>query len=200
MGSLMDSIGRSAADNAALMQPAKPAPVAPPNAFEQALQQYPALQKLGLGYTATPSTSGNMLEFWQPGESGDPTQPRPQGIPLGQPGVEIYSDKVRPIDVLGDVVSHYLVNTDPKIQSYFQTFSQSMTPQQQQILQSQYAHAQANEGETRPFDEWASQTGLPAYFRGYAFQQWPQDFVAKAYTPEQRYMFDEMMQYLGAPQ
>jgi hypothetical protein len=39
-------------------------------------------------------------------------------------------------------------------------------------------------------------TGLPAYFRGYAFKQWPDEFNERAYTPEQREMFDRMMNQL----
>ena len=135
-----------------------------------------------------------MLEFWQPGDEGDKDQPRPKDLPLDKPGVEVYSDKTRPIDILGDAVSHYMVNTDPKIKGYYQQFQHSLTPEQKNRLQEQYKWDQDKEGDKRPYPQWEQESGLPAYFRGYAFQQWanPQ----KLYTPGQLKMFDDMMGYL----
>lgn len=170
-------------------------------AFNSALQRYPILKELGLVPKHSPGAGrGNMLEFWPPGEPGSSDQPRPQDIPHNVPGVEIYSDKVRPIDVLGDVVSHHLVQTDPKIKQYYDKFKSSMTDDQQVMLQRQYQHAVQTEGEARPFDTWLETSGLPAYFRGYAFQQWPDEFNKQAYTPAQRTMFDEMMDHLSGAQ
>ena len=118
---------------------------------------------------------------------------------MGSIGIELLNEKTRPIDILGDVVSHHLVNIDPTFKRYYHAFEQSLTEGQQQQLNSQYQHARlpsdmGGEGETRPYQDWYKQTGLPAYFRGYAFQQWenPQDL----YTPSQLKMFDEMMTHL----
>ena len=170
---------------------------AEPNVFEQATSQYPILKSIGVVPKFSPGQGEqNMLEFWSPGEVGSPDSPRPSDFPTDKPGVEIYSDKTRPIDVLGDVVSHYLVRQDPKIAATYDQFQKSLGPEQHTILQDQYKYALANEGEKRPYQEWLQSTGLPAYFRGYAFQQWPAEFNEKAYTPEQRQMFDQMMQYL----
>ena len=151
---------------------------AAPNVFEQAVSQWPVLKSIGAVSKFSPGQGDqNMLEFWPPGEGGSPDSPRPS-------------------DVLGDVVSHFLVKQDPVIAATYEQFTKSLGPEQQTILQEQYKYAIANEGEKRPFQEWLQSTGLPAYFRGYAFQQWPAEFNEKAYTPEQRQMFDQMMQYL----
>jgi len=168
-----------------------------PTVFDQALSQYPILKNVGVVPKFSEGQGNdNMLEFWPPGEKGDADSPRPAELPADKPGVEIYSDKTRPIDILGDVVSHHLVKTDPKIAAVYKQFQQSLTPQQQQILQEQYKWAVEKEGEQRPFAEWLQSSGLPAYFRGYAFKQWPDEFNQRAYTPEQRQMFDQMLQYL----
>jgi hypothetical protein len=179
-------------------------PAAPPSVFDQAISQYPVLKRSGVSGTISPNLDngqdplhgGGFLEFWAPGNGGAPQYPRPQSLPMDSPGVEIRSAKTRPIDVLGDVVSHHLINTDPKISGYYQQFQNSLTADQHARLQEQYQYAQKNLGETRPYAEWAQASGLPAYFRGYAFQQWPSDFNQQAYTPQQRAMFDEMMNYL----
>lgn len=162
---------------------------------QQANSEYPILKQLGIPYTIDKGPAdGSYLEFWPPDEEGDPTYPRPKTLPVGKPGIQVLRNDTRPIDVLGDVVSHYLVNTDPTIKGYYQQFQQSLTPQQRQNLVGQYKYAEKNEGEKRPFPEWEQTSGLPAYFRGYAFQQWPN---AKAmYTPEQLQMFDTMIKYL----
>jgi Spy/CpxP family protein refolding chaperone len=94
------------------------------------------------------------------------------------------------------VTSHQLVKNDPQVQQHYQSFVNSLTPEQEQRLNSQYEHSVQNFGETRPFEQWKEISGLPAYFRGYAFQQWPEDFNERAYTPEQRAKFDQMLQYL----
>jgi hypothetical protein len=172
---------------------------APPqrlNLLQQAQQQYPVLQNQNYGYVENYGKGGGFLEHWPVGEQGAPNQPRPQQLPIGQMGLEIRDPKTRPIDVLGDIVSHNLVNTDPTIKAAYQNFQQSITPQQHRILSDQYQHARKNEGETRSFEDWKATAGLPAFFRGYAFQQWPQEFNDRVYTPEQKQMFDQMMQYL----
>lgn len=168
-----------------------------PPAAQQALQQYPLLQKLGLQFKMNPNSDGsNMLESWVPGEMGTKDRPRPGEFDPKKLGIEIFSDKTRPIDVLGDVVSHHLINEDPKISKTYEAFKSSITSKQEDILKDQYDYAKKNEGETRDYETWKDNTGLPAYFRGYAFQQWPQDFNQQAYTPQQMKLFDAMMQYL----
>lgn len=188
---------------------AQNAPATPtaPNLFQQAQQQYPVLGGQNYGYVENYQPGSGFLEHWAPGEPGAPPSPnqplngiRPSQIPMDQYGLEIRDPSTRPIDVLGEIVSHQLVHTDPNIKQTYEQFQKSITPQQQQLLQEQYEHAQKNEGETRPFEEWKKASGLPALFRGYAFQQWPQEFNDKIYTPQQKQMFDGMMDYLRGKQ
>ncbi len=172
------------------------APAPPPNLLAQAQQQYPVLGGQNYGYVENFQQGGGFLEHWAPGEPGAPTAARPSQLPMNQYGLEIRNPATRPIDVLGDIVSHQMVQTDPQIKQIYEKFQQSLTPQQQQLLVEQYEHAKKNEGEQRPFEDWKQASGLPALFRGYAFDQWPKDFTDKVYTPEQKQMFDGMMQYL----
>lgn len=174
-----------------------PLPKARPNAFLQALQQYPILQSLGLMGKQNIGGGQGYLEFWPPNEIGAPGSPRPSEFPIGNPGVEIFNKDTRSIDVLGDVVSHYLVKTNPLISRVYKTFENSLTPKQKLILKEQYNHAVKNYGESRSFEKWREISGLPGMFRGYAFQQWPDEINRKIYTDKQMQLFDQMMKYLG---
>lgn len=166
---------------------------ATPNLLEQARAQYPILRNLPYAYVEHINEKDpRALEHWPPGEQGSQASPRPKEIPLDQYGIEVINRRTRPIDVLGDVVSHHLVQQDPKIKGYYRQFINSMTDSQVNRLQSQWMHETGGQGD---FISWAKQSGLPAAFRGHAFQQWDaNDFT---YTPEQLTMFDQMMQYLG---
>lgn len=167
--------------------------------FQQAMEKYPILQQHGIKGKVSPGAREGYLEFWPPGESGPPDYPRPKEFG-DSPGVEIYKDDTRPIDVLGDVTSHWLINQDPIVSKYYDDFKTSMTPDQRARLKEQYSYAQQNFEESRPYEDWESMTGMPGYFRGYAFQQWPEDFNQQAYTQDQRVMFDQMMNYLTGQQ
>jgi hypothetical protein len=187
------------------MQPgATPTPT--PDILAQAKQMYPVLNNPNIYYKYSPraSNTGNYLETYPVGESGGPNDPRPKEFPMDKPGIEVYRKDTRPIDVLGDAVSHLFVNTDPTIKKYYQDFQKSLTPAQQKRLQEQYQYAQKNEGEERPYEQWLQISGLPSYFRGYAFKQWPNMDDPKVqqqfYTPEQIKQFDAMMQYLSGKQ
>jgi hypothetical protein len=164
------------------------------NLMTDAMKEFPILGRLGLAYKYNPGGGEGFLEFWPGDEPGTKNHPRPPEFPLGQMGVEVYNPKTRPSDIMGDVASHHLVNVDPPMQAYSQQFQESMTPEQQQRLHEQYVYAQENFGETRPEEHWRNVTGMPGYFRGYAFDQW--ETPKELYTQEQMTMFDEMMQYL----
>jgi hypothetical protein len=169
------------------------------NVFEQAVRQYPILQKLGVKgvYTGGTGKYGD-IESWQPGEPGIAGYERPKDIPLDTFGVQVFGGgKTKPIDVLADVASHHLINTDPEIKGYYQEFKSSLTLEQKEKLQRDYQYDKENSGETRPFDQWAEQSRLPAFFRGYTFKQWPDDFNKKVFTPDQIKLFDKVRKYLG---
>lgn len=168
-----------------------------PSLMDQAKQQYPILQGMDMGYTFTPRSDSGFMEYWPANEPGAANRPRPQALPMEKPGLEVYRSDARPIDVLGDVVSHQLVDTDPVVKNNYQDFMASMNPEQYQTLRDQYDYARKNNGEQRSYDQWAEVSGIPAYFRGYAFQQWPQEATDKMYTQGQRNGFDSLMNYLS---
>jgi len=99
---------------------------------------------------------------------------------------------------MGDVASHELVNTDPIISDHYRQFKESMTMEQIARLNEQYQFARQNYGEKRDFDEWSEMSGMPGWFRGYAFDQW--EHPEEMYTQDQIKRFDEMMEYLKRPQ
>ncbi len=162
--------------------------------FSQAKQQYPILNKYDLQYKMSPNRGKGYLEFWPPGEGGAPDLPRPKEFNINKPGIEVYDPKTRPEDILGDAVSHHLVNVDPQLKADYANFEKSLTPQQQSKLQEQYQWAQKNEGERRPYQDWYKASGLPGFFRGYLFNQW--ENPERIYTPEQIKFFDGVRERL----
>lgn len=165
-----------------------------PSLLDLARKQYPILESLPLSTVTTPLPGDSrMLEFWAPGEPGDKQYPRPPGLPLSNIGVQIISPDTKPSDVAADVVSHYLVNTDPTLKKEYQQFSQSFnTPAEQKRLHEDYRWDQQHTGEDRPFDQWAAQTRIPAYLRGYVFGQWPAKSYSHMYTPDQIKILDAL--------
>ncbi len=156
--------------------------------------QWPATANAGVQFTYNPNNSGNMLEYWPKGETGDSSYPRPGNIPIARNGIDINSSQTRPSDIAGDITSHQLVQTDPVIKNMYHQFNKSLTPEQEQFMGRQYAES----GDERPYEQWRETAGLPAYFRGYAFDQWGPD-SKQFYTPEQLQMFDGMKTYLKKP-
>lgn len=183
--------------------PSAAPPVLPPqNLLEQAQTQYPVLKNQDYGYVENFRPNAGYLEHWDPGDAGTaPTSPtdlnalRPSQLPIDKPGLEIRDPNTRPIDILGDIASHHLRNTDPVVKGAYQQLQDSITPRQQAVLQNQYQYAQKNEGETGSFDDWKERAGMPGFFRGYTFQQWPKEFNDKVYTPEQKANLDKLMTY-----
>lgn len=123
------------------------------------------------------------LEFYQRGDnqSFDPTRP----------AIQVFGNAAKPLDLVGDLVSHYLARgVDPKLTAFYNQFQKSVTPQEEADLRRMYAQS----GDKRSYGDWRRVAGLPAYFRGYAFNQlWPNE---THYTKQQLATFDAMMQYL----
>lgn len=166
--------------------PAPSADGALSNLYEKAQQQYPKIPR-NVAYKENFGGGPGFLEYYPKGEtdSFDPSRP----------AMQVFSPKTRPIDIAGDLASHHMTDSDPVVGQAYRKFLMSMQPWQQQHLQRQYEHATKNEGEDRPFKDWAEASGQPAYFRGYAFDQWGPE-AKKMYTPEQIKMFDDMTTYL----
>lgn len=164
------------------------------DAIATARLRYPILNTLDMKYSKNYQPSykpvDRKLEYWSKDEIGSKEYPRPKDLPIGTLGIELLHQSTRPIDILGDVVSHHLVKTDPKFKQYYTQFESSLTPTQKEMLQQKYEYAKQNFNEKRPYEKWSSMEGLPDMFRGYAFEQW--ENAEQYYTPAQMRMFDKM--------
>lgn len=156
----------------------------------------PYMADKDFSYVYTPEAKGygGMMESYPPGETGSPDAPRPEGLPLDKFGIQVIDPKSKPSDVMADYVSHYAVNSDPKLQPVYQQFLQKLDPQ---MMRGRYQWDVQNAGEKRPFEQWLSATGAPAMMRGYVFNQWSPDFQKQIYTPEQIQIMDQMKGVLG---
>lgn len=153
-----------------------------------AREEYPYLKDKPIEFKYTPMQGEDrQLEFYPPEE----TQ-RPEYFPMGKPAIEVFNPMVRPIDILGDYVSHYGVKADPQLQALYGQFTGALDPQ---IMQQRYQYHQQNFGEKRPYEQWAEMTGVPEMFRGYTFGQW-QD-AERMYTPAQLNILNQVKKYLG---
>lgn len=152
------------------------------------------LRTYDVGQVTTPLPGDpRRLEFWPPDEEGDRQYPRPKGLPMGRPGVQIISPDVTENDIAGDIVSHYAVKQDPELRRLYEQFSGTFqAPEMQKRLHQDYAWSRAHENERRPFEDWMTTTRIPDYLRGYMFQQWPPEARQQMYTPTQRGLLDNM--------
>lgn len=163
--------------------------------LDQAMTQFPRLSqyKGDLDYKYSPGKGDGMLEFYGKGTEDS-------SFNKDKNAVEVFDPKTRPIDVAGDIVSHWLAKGgDPKLTEYYNTFKSSITPEQESHLHEMYDWDKTHEGEKRPYETWKDLVGLPGMFRGYAFDQWPDKAKQALFTPEQRQSLDEMVNYLKTP-
>lgn len=174
------------------------------NTYQRAQAQYPILNNLDMAFRVSANKDpNNYLETWPKNEPGEQGYRRPADFPMNKVGMEVFNQKTQPKDIMGDIVSHDLVNSHPVYKKAYEDFKSSITPKQQGILKQQYAYAQQNEGEKRPYEQWAEIAGLPAYFRGNLFDQWQKDgktLTTEMYTPEQLKSFDALKQYMSGKQ
>ena len=84
-----------------------------------------------------------LLEAWPPGEGGPPQYPRPAAFPLDKTGIEIYDDRVRPLDVAADYYSHQY----PSGKAKGRGLAASWTPEQIHELSKQYLEYDTTMGE-----------------------------------------------------
>jgi len=157
--------------------------------FEKAQKEYPYLAGKDIAFAYNPRPGDRQLEFYSPEETE-----RPKQIPAGRVGLEVYKPTVKPLDILGDYVSHYAVQNDPRLKEMYARFQSQLDPKE---MQRRYEWHKANAGETRPYEEWYRLTGLPEVFRGYTFNQWPEDFSKRYYSPEQMRTLNEVRSYLS---
>jgi len=188
--------------------------------WQKAQQEYPYLAQQQVPFVYTPKEGKNYLEVWQPGDEGTPSYQRPSQLPQSQVGIQVFNPEGgSPLNILGDYVSHYAINQDPKLKELYSQFSQSVSPERQE---KRYAETLKNyveqmnelksQGQTIPEDlqeeyqsaladkqGWWQRAGLPEYFRGYPFKQWGEDDEAKKYyeNPQQLQILDQVRNYLG---
>lgn len=172
-----------------------------PNLLDQARTMYPRLQNMDIGYKESfDRPNPGYLEYWPEKEIGAPNFPRPKEFPLDKFGVEVYRKDTRPEDIAADITSHNLVYNDPVLKNIYSKFEGSLNEDQQKRLKQQYYHYIKNEhnpeSKTPTYKEWYDRSGLPGWFRGYTFNQWPEDFTSKVYTPEQRKLLDKAIEHL----
>lgn len=159
------------------------------NLLDRARSQFKVVDRRTVGWVfqaSPPDDDGRILEFYPPGEE-DSFDPDHYAI-------ETFGSAARVLDVAGEVASHYLVKGhDLTMVNYYTRFARSLNYEQHAHLVEQYQYAVDNNGEERPYETWKTVSGLPAYFRGWPFQQgWPPSF----YTAKQRTLLDNMMRYL----
>lgn len=179
--------------------------MAAPSLAQALAARYPVLagQLGGVKFLASPPDKTRALEFYPPGEG---TNPYP-----GHPTVQTFgrSEQRDLPGIAGDLVSHYLARgVDPGLTRLYHQFVGSLTPAQigtpadsadAITLHGQYKYAQQNSGESRPFGAWARVSGIPAYFRGYTFGQWPADMTSRIYTVAQLQTLNNVLRYLAGP-
>lgn len=163
--------------------------------LSKAEQEFPYLKGKNINVVVDPESKiGGKLEFYDEKETGTGDTPRPKGLPLGQVGVEIRDTNIRPIDILGDYVSHYAVYNDPKLKPLYDEFIKTIPEQQQR---DRYKYAVENFGEDRPYEVWKEMSGDPGMLRGYVFDQFPKEELDRIYSPEQIKLLDRIKDYLG---
>lgn len=158
----------------------------------QAKKAYPYLANSGLVGISGQDGGTRKLEYWPRGEPGNAQYPRPSGIPMNSVGVELFDKNVSPKDILADYVSHEAVTSDPKLQALYQEFAATVP---EETMRKRYEYHKANLGEQRDFETWKERSGMPEYFRGYTFDQWPD--ARRFYSPQQLQKLDQVRQYLG---
>lgn len=161
----------------------------------KAKSDYPYLANSGLVAVSGKNGGNRKLEYWPRGEPGNAQYPRPAGIPIDSAGVEIFDQNVSPKDLLADYVSHEAVNSDPQLRALYQEFAASVPDE---TMRKRYDYHKANLGENRDYETWKEHSGMPEFFRGYTFDQWPD--AKKFYSPQQIQKLDKVREYLGVTQ
>jgi hypothetical protein len=179
--------------------------------LEIAQKEYPYLADKSIAYKYTPSQDFRQLEFYQGEDLPDWAKSTGKQV-----AIETFNPQTRPIDILGDYVSHYGVKQDPQLMQLYQQFSQSVpqetyqkrlnetiqniqediekekNPEQKQMLIQELQDIQ-----TQP-QEWWQRAGLPEYFRGYPFKQFgPEEEAKSFYSPELLDILNKVRSYLN---
>ncbi len=138
------------------------------NLYEQAKKKYPILADTDYVIVNSKSDgSGRKLEHFPPNEPGSKEFARPDNIPIKKYGLQILG-VVNEDDIAGDIISHNLVKSDPKLKSQYDKFKSAVP---MSAMRGRYKFHVENNGEKRPFSKWLQMTGYPELMRGYVFNQ-----------------------------
>jgi len=67
--------------------------------FDRARQEIPDLQSADMGVIYTPRDGDQKLRYWQADEAGEPDNPRPEALPVGRAGMQLFNSGVSPADI-----------------------------------------------------------------------------------------------------
>lgn len=169
-----------------------PGPPAGAQLWDETQKQYPRLKDYPIDYAYTPKAGADMMESYAPEE-----EQRPANFPKGRFGLEVFRQDAKPLDLLGDVASHYAVYHDPKMQQLYEQFQKDIPKEGQAALKDLYEESKRDDNEKRPYEDWLKQSGMPAYLRGRLVDQFKPTDYPGAYSPDQLKVLDQMKQYLG---
>ena len=163
--------------------------------FETAQKQFPYLADKDIAYRFAPQAAADpsyQSETYRAEDIPDWAKGR-------QAAIEVYNPKVSPADLLAEYVSHVARFDDPRIAPLYQQFAQTFqTPEMQTRLRQDYQEEQPTEdGKPTPFETYIEMNRIPAYMRGYAFQQWPQDFATRVLSPQQQDYLNQIRSIVG---
>jgi len=159
--------------------------------FDITKEQYPYLKDKDVGYKYSPDPkSPYKLEFYQQDDIPDWAKGKSTAI-------EVFHPQTTPQDLYGDYISHYAVNTDPKLQQMYQQFQKGITPQGKKFIAELVDEAKRGGEKNTETPEYMQRVVIPQYLRGYLVNQFePKDF-SQAYSPQQIQLLKQMKQYLG---
>jgi len=131
-------------------------------------------------------------ETFPPGEIGAPDAPRPQAMPLGQTGVEVY----RPSQFTPEDIAAEMLHVDRYANQVRDYLRQSITPEQMAKIKAESLDYQESINQGLGEDR-AIQNAIDAALRGYAVGQWPTHVNESiGYTPEQKTQLDALVNYM----
>ena len=112
--------------------------------------------------------------------------------PTGEKMIDIFDPELQGEELQNAIVGEFL-HSAPELSKEFDDLRSLLqnlkTPQQHQDDLYRYEYAKENFGEERPFEKWLDVSGLDAFIRGYAVNQWEPEY----YTDAQKIVIDQMM-------
>jgi hypothetical protein len=139
-------------------------------------------------------------ETWPPEETGRPDEygrpTRPQSMPMGKLGVEIY----KPSEFSHHDLAAEMLHIDPIANKTREQLLKTWTPKQIETLKHHALDYQATIDEGRSHED-ALQNATDSALRGYTVGQWPEEINKKLnYSPKQLKELDTLKMYMKTGQ